>query len=226
VLISITSLRPAGVAVSIVLEVLMALAADPETRPDLVSINLGHITAWEPPATARSGRRRTLHYPNDYEDIAALLAVCRDTGITPELGLMDLGFISNAVALRDDGLLPERPWFLVELDSPAYGSGRQVAPSTPDNYATFSALLREHFPGATWAGHGVERAGYAVLRRALEDGAHIRVGFEDAIHLPDGRRASGNAVLVGWAVGAANELGRPPATAMQARALIGCPPPR
>lgn len=221
VLISITSLRPAGVAVSAVLELLTALSADLRTRPDLISVNLGHIVAWEQ-ASAPGGPRRTRHFPNDYDDIAALLAYCRDTGVTPELAVMDLGFLSNAVTLRDDGLLPARPWFLLELDSPAYGSGRQVAPSTAANYSTLATLMREHFPGALWAGHGVERAGYAVLRRALEDGAHIRVGFEDAIHLPEGHLAADNAALVRWAVGAAHRLGRAPASAREARTLIGC----
>ena len=31
---------------------------------------------------------------------------------------MDFGFLSQAVALRDDGRLPARSWFLIELDAP------------------------------------------------------------------------------------------------------------
>ena len=84
---------------------------------------------------------------------------------------MDLGFVANAVALRDDGLLPERPWFLIELDSPAYDAGVQVAPSTVANYDALAAPLRQHFPTARWAAHGQGVAGYAVIERALADGA-------------------------------------------------------
>lgn len=219
-LISVTSIRPEGVVVSIVLELLAALVANLATRPDLLSINLGHITTWEPPSVSGVGGRRTVHFPNDCEDIAALLAACRDVGITPELGVMDLGFVSNAVALREDRLLPPREWFLIELDSPAYGAGKQVAPSTPANYTLLASLVREYFPRAAWAAHGVGLAGYDVLRRALEDGAHVRVGFEDVLQLPDGRRASSNADLVEWAVGAAKVLGREPATAAEAQAII------
>jgi uncharacterized protein (DUF849 family) len=170
-----------------------------------------------PGATAR----RTVHYPNDYSDIAALLAICRAHGIGPELGVMDLGFLSNVVALRDDGLLPARPWFLLELDSPAFGGGRQVAPATVANYDFLAGSLREHFPQAAHAAHGVELPGFAVVERALATGAQVRVGFEDAVHLPDGRLAGGNADLVAWAVGAARGVGREPATPAQARALIG-----
>lgn len=221
-LISITSLRPADVSAPLVLDLLAALARDPATRPDLLSVNLGHIVAWESaPAVAPGGpRRRTRHFPNDYADIAAVLARCRDLGIVPELGVMDLGFISNAVALRDDGLLPEPAWFLLELDSPAWGAGRQVAPATTENYDLCAAILRREFPRAAWAAHGVGRAGYAVLRRALVSGAHLRVGFEDAIELPDGRPADSNADLVAWAAAEARAHGRAPATVAEARAII------
>jgi 3-keto-5-aminohexanoate cleavage enzyme len=160
------------------------------------------------------------HFANSYDDIAATLAVCREGGIVPELGVMDIGFISNAVALRDDGLLPARPWFLLELDSPAFGHGRQVAPATPANYDFLAGLLREHFPGAAWVGHGLDRPTYAVVGRALATGAHARVGFEDAIVLPDGRPARSNADLVAWAVAAARRAGREPATPAEARAII------
>lgn len=213
-LLSITSLRPAGVPVAALVELLHNLARDDATRPDLISINLGHIAAWaRPPALSQ-------HFPNDYADVTMLLAACRELGVTPELGLMDIGFISNAVMLREAGLLPERPWFLIELDSPGYGLGPQVAPSSVANYDVLAARLREFFPDAAWAAHGAGLAGYAVLERALADGAQLRVGFEDAVCLPDGQPATDNAALVRWAAAAARAAGRAPATPAQARALI------
>lgn len=219
-LISITSIRPADQPVSAVLDLLDVLAADPTTRPDMISINLGHIAAWEPSERADM-RRRTVHFPNDHDDIAVLLAHCERLGIVPELGVMDIGFVSNAVALRDDGLLSARPWFLIELDSPAYGAGRQVAPATAANYDLLAGMMAAHFPGARWAGHGNGLPGYAVIRRALETGAHIRVGLEDATHLPDGHLAPDNAFVVAWAVAAARRLGRAPARFEEAWAIIG-----
>jgi len=218
-MISITSIRPKGVRVDEILKLLTALAVL-ETKPDMISVNLGHIVAWEP-AVSGPVRRRTTHYPNTYEDITGLLAACTAHGVRPELGVMDLGFVANAVVLRDDGLLPQRPWFLIELDSPAYDSGVQVAPSTVANYEALAAPLRQHFP-ARWAAHGQGVAGYAVIERALADGEHVRVGFEDTVHLPDGRLARSNAELVRWAVAAVHEAGRIPATVEEARAITGC----
>jgi 3-keto-5-aminohexanoate cleavage enzyme len=219
-LVSITSIRPEGVRADEILKLLATLAGDPATKPDMISINVGHVVVWEP--VVRGLVRRTTHYPNAYEDVTRLLAACTAHGVRPELGVMDLGFVSNAVALRDDDVLPERPWFLIELDSPAHGSGIQVAPSTVANYDALAAPLRQHFPAARWAAHGQGVAGYAVIERALADGQHARVGFEDAVHLPDGCLARSNAELVRWAVEAAQEVGRTPATVEEARVITDC----
>ena len=43
--VSITSIRPEGVRVEEILDLLVALASDPSTKPDMMSINLGHIVA-------------------------------------------------------------------------------------------------------------------------------------------------------------------------------------
>jgi 3-keto-5-aminohexanoate cleavage enzyme len=220
-LVSITSIRPEGVRVDEIEKLLAMLAGDPATKPNMISINLGHIVTWEPVVNG-SVRRQTTHYPNAYEDVTRLLAGCVTHGVRPELGVMDLGFVANAVALRDDGLLPERPWFLIELDSPGYDAGVQVAPSTVANYDALAAPLRQHFRTARWAAHGEGVAGYAVIERALADGEHVRVGFEDAIHLPDGRLARSNAELVRWAVEAVQDVGRTLATAEEARVITGC----
>jgi 3-keto-5-aminohexanoate cleavage enzyme len=220
VLISLTSLRPEGVPVEAILDLLDALAADAATRPDLISVNLGHIAVW---GLVPGGQgRRTVHYPNGYEDVTRLLAACAPYGVRPELGIMDLGFVSNAVALRDDDLLPDDAWFLLELDSPAYGAGPRVAPATVANYDALAAAMRDQFPAARWAAHGQGIAGYAVIARALADGAHVRVGFEDAVCLPDGHLARSNAELVAWAVAAARERGREPASLLETRAITGC----
>ena len=218
-LISVTSIRPEGVPVTTINDLLVALAADGATRPDLVSVNLGHIVAWERDGTPPG--RRTVHFPNSHDDLAATLATCAATGIVPELGVMDIGFVGNAVALRHDGLLPALPWFLLELDTPAFGSGRQVAPATIANYDFLAHLLREHFPAAPWAAHGHGLAGYPILERAIATGAHVRVGFEDGIYLPDGSLAASNAAQVEWAVEVARAVGRAPLGGEGVRGLVG-----
>jgi 3-keto-5-aminohexanoate cleavage enzyme len=148
------------------------------------------------------------------------LTACARLDITPELGVMDLGFVSNAVALQDDGLLPPHPWFLLELDSPGWGAGPQVAPATTANYESLASALRETFSDARWAAHGQQTTGYDVLRRALADGHHLRVGFEDATVLPNGGAPASNADMVAWAVQIAAGAGRPVATPAEARGIM------
>ena len=217
VMISITSLRPQGVPVERVQGLLEQWP--PGACPELISVNLGHITAWEARQDVQG--RDTHHFPNSYDDIVQLLETCHAAGVMPEYGVMDFGFISNAVTLRNDGALLPAPWFLLELDSPAFGAGSQVAPATRSNYAALSAALREQFPGAAWAAHGAGPATYAVVQCALEEGSHVRVGYEDCVQMPDGTLASSNAAQVAWAVRQAAVLGRRPATPGEARLVIG-----
>jgi uncharacterized protein (DUF849 family) len=54
--------------------------------------------------------------------------------------------------------------------------------------------------------HGVNATAWPVLRSALARGWDTRVGLEDALLLPDGTPASGNAALVAAAVRLASEL--------------------
>ena len=234
VLISLTSIRPETIPVDVILGLITTLSNSESTRPDLMSVNLGHVMLWEhvAPGDAAAGRpiprpvrgiglhRRTVHYPNSYSDIVALLDACRMYGIVPELGIMDLGFVSNAVTLHEDGLIGDEPWCLVELDSPRYGAGVQVAPSSTEDYDVITNRLSRYLPGARWAAHGAARPGFSVIERALTTGAHVRVGFEDSVVAPDGRRATDNAELVAWAAGRARETGRTVATAAQSYAIV------
>ncbi len=221
-LISITSIRPSHVRVDRIIEMLTTLASHPDTAPDLVSINLGHIVHWQPTPGGPSSRR-TVHVPNSYQDIVRLLQVCRDCGIGPELGLMDLGFVSNAVTLVEDGVLPTSSWCLLELDSPRFGAGDQVAPGTVANYQALVRALHDHLPDATWAAHGQGTTGFSVVRQALIDGAHARVGFEDSLQLENGELAPTNAALVAWAVAEARKVGRMPASPRETRQIVGLP---
>jgi 3-keto-5-aminohexanoate cleavage enzyme len=217
-LVSLTSIRPIGVQARSAIELLKALAVGAGTKPDLVSVNLGHISVWDP---LHGG---TTHFPNDYADVGMLFQGCAELGVVPELGVMDLGFVNNAAMVRDAGLLPERPWFLLELDSPGYGFGSQVAPATITNYDALAAALRSQFPAAAWAAHGNGRAMFDVIWRAITTGAHVRVGFEDGVFMPDGRLATDNAQQVRWAVEVAAEFKRVPATPAEAREITGCQP--
>ena len=63
--------------------------------------------------------------------------------------------------------------------------------------------------------------GIACVATAAAFGGHMRVGFENNLKLSDGATAPGNAALVAQAAQAGRVLGRPIATAAQAREIYG-----
>lgn len=65
---------------------------------------------------------------------------------------------------------------------------------------------------------GQREAACAAVGMAF--GGHVRVGFENNLHLPDGSLAGGNSDLVEQAVAAARLTARKPADAVQARRLL------
>jgi 3-keto-5-aminohexanoate cleavage enzyme len=86
-------------------------------------------------------------------------------------------------------------------------------------------LFVEHLPrGAIWFCVRHHQPGAAGLRKVMELGGHIRVGFEDSPFLSDGRRARNNVELVEDAVMQAAKAGREAVRAERARQIIGLSP--
>ncbi|NBS43470.1 MAG: hypothetical protein EBT34_07005, partial [Acetobacteraceae bacterium] len=85
------------------------------------------------------------------------------------------------------------------------------------------AKLKELLPGATWTAAGIGRHQFEVARWALEMGGHIRTGLEDNIRLDRNTLAPSNAALVTHVAALAAAAGRPIATAVEARKLLGLP---
>jgi uncharacterized protein (DUF849 family) len=76
--------------------------------------------------------------------------------------------------------------------------------------------------GFTWSVAGVGYPGeFHVAATSLMLGGHVRVGLEDNLRLSRTRRAASNAELVEKAVALADLLDRRPASADEARALLG-----
>jgi 3-keto-5-aminohexanoate cleavage enzyme len=81
--------------------------------------------------------------------------------------------------------------------------------------------VKELFPKAIWAAHGIEDSVFTIASLAIATGAHVRVGFEDRATLVDGSLATSSADFVKWAVQVARAHGREPATPQETRQLIG-----
>ena len=197
-------------------QVLRYLRETPEPV-DMVSLNTGNIVFNTPLV---NGSRRRIAIPNSYEDIRQTILVCRERGIVPEPAVLDTGFLTNVATLVEDGLLPAPRYLLVEF-SGRFGDGFQIMPGTPRSYFYMTDCVKELFPKAIWAAHGIEDSVFTIASLAIATGAHVRVGFEDRATLVDGSLAKSSADFVNWAVHVARAHGREPATPQEARRLIG-----
>jgi 3-keto-5-aminohexanoate cleavage enzyme len=154
-------------------------------------------------------------YQNRYDDIRFYARKLRAAGITPVMPIFDLSHLINYQRLVEDGGL-ELPYvFEFVFDVPS------ALPYT-DRYLE---LFVDHLPpDALWFCVRHHQKGAADLRKAMELGGHVRVGYEDSPFLSNGRRSRNNAELVADAVEQAQQAGRKVVGANRAREIIGLKP--
>lgn len=113
-------------------------------------------------------------------------------------------------ALRQQGVVPEGRWFLLFVLG-RYTAGQR---STPRDLLPF---VQAHHTGEPWVMCAFGAGEHACAATAAALGGHVRVGFENNLLLKNGDVARDNAQLVQQVVDVAAALGRPVATAQQAR---------
>jgi uncharacterized protein (DUF849 family) len=91
--------------------------------------------------------------------------------------------------------------------------------------AAIERVLEEAAVGTRQLQHGQGATAWPVLRRALDTGHDLRIGLEDALELPSGSPAGGNADLVAAAARLAREAGRPLLEAAGRGRVLGNPEP-
>lgn len=117
---------------------------------------------------------------------AEVMRALLDAGVGVEAGVWT---VEQADALHATGLAREVLRVLVE---PMDGDGDAACRRARD----IDARLDVHGIDAPRVHHGEGPATWAVLRQAAKRGHGIRVGLEDTLVLPDGRRTGDNAELV------------------------------
>lgn len=151
-------------------------------------------------------------YQNPYADICFYSRKLRKAGIVPSMPIFDLSHLVNFQRLIDDAELEPPYTFEFVFDIP-------YALPYSDRYLE---LFVDHLPaGAVWFCVRHHQKGATDLRRVMELGGHIRVGYEDSPYLSNGRRARNNIELVEDAVAQAEKSGRRVVTADRARQIIG-----
>jgi uncharacterized protein (DUF849 family) len=200
-------------------------------RPELASFNVGsfnfgifqvrHRPEMEPWEIDYLESTREYVFRNTFADTYRLAELFREAGTKPELETYDVGHLYNVAHLLEQELLD--PPLHIQFVLGVLGA----------NAATLEQLLHmrrtanELFgAGAyTWSAAGVGYPGeFHLAATALMLGGHVRVGLEDNLRLDLERRADSNAELVEKAMTLAPLLDREPATADEARALLGLRP--
>jgi len=165
-----------------------------ELRPEAVSIGLREI---DQPEIGEAG-------------LAAFFAWLAAERVMTQIILYDDADLRRWQALRRRGLIPDAPWFLLFVLG-RYSAG-QV--SSPRDLLPF---VQAHDGPEPWAVCAFGAAEHACMAAAMSLGGHVRVGFENNLHLKEGRLAPDNAALVRQVAELAGALGRPLASAARLR---------
>lgn len=143
-----------------------------------------------------------------------LANIYNEKGIKPECEIFDMGMLSNAKWLINNGY----------VKTPMYC--QLVLGVIGGMEATVENLLYlvKHLPeGTEWSAAGIGTAHLPIMYAALALGGHIRVGLEDNLYMSRGVKAT-NESLVQRAVAAVKEFGKEPATPAEAREILGIKP--
>jgi len=169
-----------------------------ELQPEAVSMGLREIAVPEIPET----------------ELAAFFAWVAERRIMAQIILYDEGDVQRWQSLRARGLVPPGAWSVL------FVLGRYSVGQTSSAYdlLPFLAAYDHTLPWAICAFGAEENA---CVTTAAAFGGHMRVGFENNLKLRDGSIAPGNAALVRQAAEGARSLGRPLATAEDARRIYG-----
>jgi uncharacterized protein (DUF849 family) len=202
------------------------LAGVRAVRPDIATFNLGTMnyegfpdrsrwpqveSDWEREVLEKAGDGT---FVNTLSMLREFAAAAREAGVTPELEAYDLGHLSMARFLIDEGTL--EPPVRVQLVLGVLGG----ADSKLEDLFVLRQRAREIL-AADLADLGVAGLGYPMQLRhaavALAFGMDCRVGLEDSIRVERRRLAESNRDLVEAATEIADRVGRPIATPAELR---------
>jgi uncharacterized protein (DUF849 family) len=171
-----------------------------ELKPEICSLDMGSLNF---------GSGALINTPAQIEVIATGI---RQAGVRPELEIFEPGHLALACKMISSGAIPEDSFLQFALGVP-WG-----APATAQMMSYFIGAMPQ---GMQWSAFGVGRAEFPIVAQAFLMGGHTRVGLEDNFYLGKGVEAASNAQLVEKAVSIIRLLGGEPASAAEARTILG-----
>jgi 3-keto-5-aminohexanoate cleavage enzyme len=156
-------------------------------------------------------------YDNSPDLVDWLAGEMRTRGIKPEVEAFDLSMIFQAAKMEADGRIagPLHVQFVMGI--------KNAMPVDREVFDFYVKTLQRLSPRATFTGAGIGRDALTVARWSMAAGGHVRTGMEDNVRLDKDTLAPSNAALVRQVAAEMAAHGRRPATAAEARAILGLP---
>ena len=191
------------------------LACIRRVKPEIAACNAGSLNylkikedgqwAWPP-----------MVFDNPVAKVQQYLDVMQECGVHPEFECFDVGIVRSVSMYLKAGML--KPG----MGRAEYNLVMGVASGMPCDADLLALLPRWMAPDSIWQSTLIGRAEiWPVHQKTAELGGMLRTGLEDTFYLPDGARASGNGVLIAALAECAKQAGRPVASPVEARALLG-----
>lgn len=214
---------------SAVMTVKDRLAAAVRFKPEMCSLNMGSINfaffpaakritewkfGWEKDYVVNSD---DYIFRNTFRDIATILETLSDAGTRFEHECYDVGHLYNLAHFLDRGLV--KPGFFVQM---IFGILGGIGPDL-ENLHIMKQTADRLFGRDTfkWSVLAAGRHQMPFLTQAALMGGHVRVGLEDSLFIERGVLAASNAQQVEKIVRILKEMGHEPATAAEARDMLG-----
>ena len=172
-------------------------------KPDMCSLSTG------------SCNFPTRIYENSPDLIDWLASEMLVNDVMPEIEAFDLSMIFKAVEMQKSGQIkaPLLVQFVMGV--------KNAMPVDREAFKFYIATLKRLAPDAHWTAAGIGRDQITVNRWSLELGGHCRTGLEDNVRMDRTTLAPSNAALVKRIVDLCPDYGRRPATAAEARSMLG-----
>jgi 3-keto-5-aminohexanoate cleavage enzyme len=172
-----------------------------EAQPELASLNCGSLNFGPDDVV----------FMNPRSLIAALAEEMAERGIVPEYECFDIGMAVTAAQLAAQARGAQG---MMHIVLGVIGG----APPSAEVIALFAGMVPA---GVPWMVTAIGRHNFPMMAVTLALGGHIRTGLEDVVYVAPGEYAQSNAQLVRRARGVCEAVGRPLASASQARAMLG-----
>lgn len=178
----------------------------PPFCPDMASLAVG------------SNSFPTRVYGNPPDLVDWLASEMQKSDVKPEIAAFDLSHIFQAVKMSRDSRL-KAPLYV------QFAMGvRNVMPADRPSFEFYVETLKRIAPDAEWCGAGIGRHQIEINEWSIAPGGHTRTGLEDNVRLDNDRLAPSTAALVRRAAELCARHGRPVASPIEARAILGLPP--